>query len=101
MTKLLFTLLFVCASAVTTFAQDTASQQKNKDNQQISVSELPEIIRASLTREDYIGWAVGNAFKKQKGGKTIYMVELNKGGETKMVKFDADGKKINEKEKNN
>jgi hypothetical protein len=101
MIKLLFTFLFVCASAVATFAQDAASQQKDKDNQQIAVSELPEMIRASLTREDYIGWAVGNAFKKEKGGKIIYTVELKKGAETKMVKFDADGKKLSGKEKNN
>jgi hypothetical protein len=101
MIKLLFTFLFVCAGAVATFAQDAASKQKDKDNQQIAVSELPEIIRASLTREDYIGWAVGNAFKKEKGGKTIYTVELKKGAETKMVKFDADGKKLSGKEKNN
>jgi hypothetical protein len=101
MIKLLFTFLFVCAGAVATLAQDAASQQKDKDNQQIAVSELPEMIRASLTREDYIGWAVGNAFKKEKGGKTIYTVELKKGTETKMVKFDADGKKLSGKEKNN
>ena len=101
MIKLLFTVLFVCASTIATFSQDAASQQKTKGNQQIAVSELPEIIRASLTREDYIGWAVGNAFKKEKGGKTIYIVELTKGAETKTVKFDADGKKLNEKEKNN
>ncbi len=102
MIKLLFTFLFVCAGAGATLAQDTTSNkkyQKDKDKQQITLSELPEMTRASLTREDYIGWTVGNAFKKEKGGKIVYFVELNKGSETKQVKFDADGNYLNEKDK--
>jgi hypothetical protein len=102
MIKLLFTFLFTCASTIATFAQDTTSNkkdQKDKDKQQITVSELPEAIRASLTREDYIGWTVGNVFKKEKGGKIIYFVDLTKGSETKQVKFDAEGNKSNEKKK--
>lgn len=101
MIKLLFTFLFVCAGAMATLAQDTTSSknQKDKDKQQITVSELPEIIRASLTREDYIGWTVGNAFRKEKGGKIVYFVELSNGTETKQVKFDADGNHLNEKNK--
>ena len=101
MIKLLFTFLFACAGAVVTLAQDATSSknQKDKDKQQITVSELPEIIRASLTREDYIGWTVGNAFKKEKGGKIVYFVELSKGSETKHVKFDAEGNYLNEKDK--
>jgi hypothetical protein len=101
MIKLLFTFLFVCAGTVATFAQDTSNKKDQKDNdkQQITVSELPETIRASLTREDYIGWTVGNVFKKEKGGKIVYLVELSKGSETKEVKFNADGNKSNEKKK--
>jgi hypothetical protein len=108
MIKLLFALLFVCAGGVATFAQDTTSvatpkssdkgHQKDKDKQKIAISELPEGIRASLTGQDYIGWAVGNAFKKEKGNKTVYFVELTKGSETKELKFDA-GNKSNEKDK--
>jgi hypothetical protein len=108
---LLFTFLFACAGAVTTFAQDSASVatptppskelQKDKNKQQIAISELPEPIRGSLTREDYIGWTVGNAFKKEKGGKIVYSVELNKGSETKEVRFDAEGNKLKDKDKGN
>src|SRR5687768_9631974 len=95
---LLFTFLFACVGAATTFAQDSVATttppgkeiQKDKNKQQIAISELPEAIRGSLTREDYIGWTVGNAFKKEKGGKIVYSVELNKGSETKEVKFDAE-----------
>jgi hypothetical protein len=106
MIKLLFTFFVACICAITTFAQDTTSaatptppgteHQKNGESQ-IAISELPETIRASLTRQDYIGWAVGNAFKKEKGGKTVYSVEMKKGSETRILKFDADGKKLNDK----
>src|SRR5688572_1707286 len=102
MIKLIFTFLFTCAGIGATLAQDTTSNkkyQKDKDKQQITVSELPEDIRASLTREDYIGWTVGNVFKKDKGGKIVYFVELNKGSETNHVKFDAAGGKSKEKNK--
>jgi len=107
--KLLFTFLFACAGAVATLAQDTTSvatpippskeYQKDQEKQQIAISELPEAIRASLTREDYIGWTVGNAFKKEKRGKIVYSVELTKGSETRQVRFDAEGNKLNEKDK--
>jgi hypothetical protein len=109
MTKLLFTFLFMCAGGFASFAQDTTSAatpkrtdkeyQKDKDKQQIAISELPEAIRASLTGQDYIGWAVGSAFKKEKGNKTVYFVELTKGSETKELKFDAAGNKSNERDK--
>ncbi len=101
MIKLLFAILFVCAAGAT-FAQDNTSgkgDQKDKDKQQIAISDLPEGVRASLTSQDYIGWAVGNAFKKEKGKKTIYFVELTKGSETKQLKFDSKGNKSDEKDK--
>lgn len=103
MLKLLLTFLFACVGTVATIAQDASSvatpapstdYQKDKDKQQIAIGDLPEAIRASLTREDYIGWTVGNAFKKEKGGKIVYFVELNKGTEKRELKFDAEGKKL-------
>ena len=107
MTKLLFTILFVWATGVAALAQDTTSvaapggkgYQKDKDKEQIAINDLPEGVRASLTSQDYIGWAVGNAFKKEKGNKTFYFVELTKGSETKQLKFDAKGNKSDEKDK--
>jgi hypothetical protein len=104
MMNILFAILFVCSAGVASLAQNTATPatkdpQKNNDKQQIAISELPEGVRASLTSQDYIGWAVGNAFKKEKGNKTLYFVELTKGSETKEIKFDAVGNKSNEKDK--
>ena len=110
MIKILFTTtLFICTTWVASFAQNPASTtepsgqagKKDNDKEQIAISELPEGVRASLTNQDYIGWAVGNAFKKEKGNKTLYFVELTKGSETKQLKFDAKGNKSEEKDKGN
>lgn len=106
MIKILFAILFICTTGVAGFAQNPSSTtepsgqagQKDNDKQQIAISELPEGVRASLTSQDYIGWAVGNAFKKEKGNKTLYFVELTKGSETKQLKFDAKGNKSEEKD---
>ena len=106
--KKLFLALFMCASAAAAFAQESsteaqkpASEYKDsaKDMQAVALSELPAAVTASLQGQDYSGWTVGKAFKKEKDGKTIYKVELTNGSETKMVKLDADGNKLKEKDK--
>jgi hypothetical protein len=112
MKKLLFAIAFVTAGSVAALAQDSASvatpapaqpstemQSPDQDKQAIATSELPASIQASLQGTDYSGWTVSNAHKKEKDGKTMYSVELTKGSETKMVKFDADGNVVKEKDK--
>ena len=113
MKKLLFAIAFVTAGSVAALAQDSASvaspapaqpsteiqsQDQDQDKQAIATSELPASIQASLQGNDYSGWTVANAHKKEKDGKTMYSVELTKGSETKKVKFDADGNVVKEKE---
>jgi hypothetical protein len=93
MKKLLIGFLFACIVPLATIAQDTANGQT------VAISELPEVIRGSLTGQEYIGWAVGNAFKKEKNGKIVYAVELKKDAETRVIKFDAAGNKLKEKER--
>ena len=79
--------------------QDKMHQEdKDKDMQEISSSELPAAVQASLQGQDYSGWTTGQAYKKEKDGQTFYAVELTRGNETKKVKFDAQGNKI-EKDK--
>ena len=101
------------AGSVAVLAQETApaatpqpapstemqSQDQDQDKQAIATSELPASIQASLQGNDYSGWTVGTAHKKEKDGKTFYAVELTKGSEKKMVKFDADGNVVKEKDK--
>lgn len=72
----------------TTLAQD-------QEGQQIAVSELPDAVSAQLESDDYSGWTVGNVYKKtDENNMEIYVVELKQGTETKKVKFDKDGNKL-------
>ncbi|HYF67630.1 MAG TPA: hypothetical protein VD884_05820 [Ohtaekwangia sp.] len=113
MKKLLFALCFMFGAAVAVQAQDTTSTQYQNDamtqdqsedrdkgdKQSIAISELPATVTSSLETSDYSGWQINNAYKKEKGGETFYAVELKQGNETKMVKFDAQGNKVKEKDK--
>jgi hypothetical protein len=81
--------------------QDQTTQDQDK-GQEISASELPEGVTASLESQDYSGWTVGSAHKKTDASKDnmeVYVVELKRGTETKKVKFDKDGNKLDEKAK--
>jgi hypothetical protein len=118
MKKLLFAIAFMTAGSVAVLAQDSTSitpqtppssetqtapssdqsADQDKDKQAISTSELPANIQASLQGQDYSGWTVASASKMEKEGKTFYGVELTKGSEKKMVKFDSDGNVVKEKE---
>lgn len=110
MKKLLFAFAFMVAGSAAVLAQDTTSvttptppsteqQSPDQDGQAIAASELPAAIQSSLQGQDYTGWTVSNAVKKEKDGKTMYKVELTNGSEKKMVKFDADGNIMKEKDK--
>ena len=95
---------FVNAQEQTTPQDQTATptetqpaQDQDKDGQQVSASELPEAITTSLESSDYSGWTVGTAYKKTDAindNMEVYVVELKKGTETKKVKFDKDGNKL-------
>jgi hypothetical protein len=116
MKKLFFAICFAMGATVAVQAQDstattpapTESQNYNQnqdqdewnDKEPIAVAELPAAIRQQLQGTDYSGWTTGKAYRKVKDGKTWYAVELTKGGETKIVKFDSDGNKVKEKDKN-
>ena len=108
MKKLLFAFAFMIAGSAAVLAQDTASvatptppteQSPDQDGQVIAASELPAAIQSSLQGQDYTGWTISNAVKKEKDGKTMYKVELTNGSEKKTVKFDADGNIMEEKDK--
>ena len=107
MKKLLFASAFALLGSVAVMAQDTtsvspqappASTEAQDQGQAITASELPAPIQTALQGQDYSGWTVASATKKEKEGKTIYAVELKNGAETKKVKFDAEGAMIKEKE---
>lgn len=106
MKKLLLAVCLMFGSATFVSAQqDPASApqsqtQQDQDRQQISVSELPEAVTAKLESADYSGWTVGSAYKNtDENNMEIYIVELKQGTETKKVKFDRDGNKLEDKDK--
>jgi uncharacterized membrane protein YkoI len=85
----------MCSAALFAFAQEPAAtpaqEQKSTEMQPVAASELPAAVTAALQSQDYSGWTVDKAYKKEKDGKLIYKVELKNGAETKTVKMDADG----------
>jgi hypothetical protein len=109
MKKLLFAFSMLLASAVAVNAQDSTANQGAGSTQQemkdftdrdvIAATELPSIITQQLQGQDYTGWTVGTAYRKEKEGKTFYAVELTNGDQKKIVKFDAQGNKVKEKMK--
>lgn len=104
MKKLLFALI-MSSAAVTAFAQDASSsaqqpaQETSNEMQPVAASDLPAAVTTTLQGQDYTGWTISNAYKKEKDGKVIYKVELKNGAETKTVKLDADGNKLKGKDK--
>jgi hypothetical protein len=117
MKKLFFAVCMLLISAAAVNAQDTTSTGQGAgssgystndaskgsgeytEKESINVSELPSIVSEQLNGNEYSGWTMGNAYRKEKDGKTMYAVEMTKGAEKKMVKFDAQGNKLMEKSK--
>lgn len=105
MKKLLFALT-MCLATVAAFAQDATTtpapqddKAKTEEMQPVAAADLPAPVTAALQGQDYSGWTVANATKKEKDGKTIYKVELTKGSEKKTVKMDAEGNMVKGKDK--
>ena len=87
-------------SQTKTQSQTETSTWQDQEGQQISVSELPDEVTAKLESQDYSGWTVGNVYKKMDESQNeIYVVEMRQGTETKKVKFDRDGNKLEKGDK--
>ena len=91
---LLGSVAFVSANVITysqtPAAQTPAAQQDEKVK--IKPEELPEAVKKALEMQDYRGWLVDAAYKDSKTEN--YEVHLKNGAETKIVKFNKDGKKV-------
>jgi hypothetical protein len=103
MKKLMLAAFLMFGGATLVSAQEQPQQtapgqtqtDQQQEGQQIAASELPESITAKLESDDYSGWTVGNAYKKMdENNMEIYVVEMRQGTETKKVKFDRDGNKL-------
>jgi hypothetical protein len=94
-------------STPTTQEQPATHDQDDQDRVQIQVSELPQPVQTKLQSQDYQGWVVSSAYRKnwtdpnnaQATAQEIYIVEVKNGAEMKKLKFDKDGNEIEKKEK--
>ena len=94
------------------------AQAQDQDRERIQATELPDQVKRSLEGEEYRGWLISGAFKSKNpmGSDTaststdannqpnanatgteqeeIYIVELKNGAETKTLRFDSKGEKV-------
>jgi hypothetical protein len=98
MKKLMFALVallgsvaFVSANVITYGINQTPAGQQD-EKVKIKPEELPEAVKKALEMQDYRGWLVDAAYKDSKTEN--YEVHLKNGAETKIVKFNKDGKKV-------
>jgi hypothetical protein len=111
MKKLMLALFLMFGGIAVVNAQDstatpTQTPPQQEERTQIQINELPEAITTSLQSQDYSGWTVASAFRttqKDASDETksmeVYVVELKNGAETKSVRFDKDGKKLDDEGK--
>ena len=88
---LLGSVAFVSADAISYPVNQTPAAQQD-EKVKIKPEELPEAVKKSLEMADYRGWLVDAAYKDT--AKETYEVHLKNGAETKIVKFNKDGKKV-------
>lgn len=75
-------------SAVPPATEDAQQEEKTK----IKSEELPAPVKKALETQDYSGWLIDAAYKVN--ATEQYEVHLKNGAETKIVKFDAEGKVV-------
>lgn len=96
MKKVLFALFafMVSASVVSanTIDMNNETVLVQDDKVKIQPEELPEAVKTALNSEDYVGWQIAAAYKHADG--ETFEVELKNDAETKTVKFDKEGNKI-------
>jgi hypothetical protein len=113
MKKLMLAMFLMFGGIAVVNAQDSTSTQTptqqaptQEEHTQIQITELPAAIQTSLQSQDYSGWTVATAYRgtqKDSSDETksmeVYVVDLKNGAETKTVRFDKDGKKLDDEKK--
>ncbi len=74
--------------------ETTTTQEAPQQDEKVKIKseELPAPVKKALEMQDYRGWLIDAAFKYP--DTELYEVQLKNGAETKVVKFNKDGKKI-------
>jgi hypothetical protein len=94
MKKILLALLIV-SGASASFANSSMKPSSafiQEEKTKIKEEELPEAVKTALKGDTYKDWTVSAAYTVKSTSQ--YEVELKKGIETKVVKFDKDGKAL-------
>jgi hypothetical protein len=119
MKKLVLSIGLLLGGVAFVNAQDTTSVQpqpqeqaapQDQQREQIQVSDLPDPVKRAIESQDYQGWTVSAAYKStmseadtqgdaSKAGQEVYVLDLRNGAETKTVKFDKDGNKLDKEQK--
>jgi len=73
-------------------AVEVTGPETKKDKAEVSISELPADVQASLRTEMANGWEAKKAWKIKGDHGKYYKIKLMKGDEMKKVKYKADGK---------
>lgn len=103
MKKVMFAFAAMLGSVAFVQAQDESNNLKTpeattqeapaqEEKTKIKSEELPAPVKTALESQDYRGWLIDSAFKYE--ATETYEVNLKNGAETKVVKFDKDGKVV-------
>lgn len=112
MKKLLIGSLMLTASVIA-YAQDTTMVQppilpspiqQEISRERIQVDDLPEAVKEELKKPDYGGWTVDAAYKSVMSESespeserfTVYIIEFKRRDERAVLKFDKNGKKLDD-----
>lgn len=61
-----------------------------QDKKEVKAGELPEAVKKTLASDSYKGWEIAKAYMV----KDVYEVELKKGTDNKVAKFNKEGKEV-------
>jgi hypothetical protein len=101
MKKVMFALVASFISGAAVYAQsqpvtptpsNAAVAVEQEQKVKIKSEELPEAVKKSLEAQEYKGWLINAAYHT--ASTDTYTVELKNGAETKTIKFNKDGKKV-------
>ena len=111
-------------TSTTTPTDPTVATQVEQDQDgrvKIKSQDLPDAVKKSLESQEYRGWLVNAAYKVEASAnagdassttptttptteetganaKELYIIELKNGAQTKTVRFDKDGKKLDDQD---
>jgi hypothetical protein len=103
MRKIIFVVFALILGTTLGFAQQRANDSTNvksaesnaqKGKTKIRIEELPDAVKQALEDEAFKGWMINAAFHDPK--KNEYQVELKNGVERQVVKFNTEGKRLND-----